>query len=82
MSWACGKKITYSTKGTPLDCQLKTIRGLPLGRDIAEGAKELYKEKIEKIQMLSDRIAKALAPAAFSLGPWVRKFRALSNPPG
>jgi hypothetical protein len=45
MAWACGEKITYSTKGPALDCQLKPIRGLPLGRDIADGVKELYKEK-------------------------------------
>ena len=44
MTWVCGERVFYRTKGPALDCQLKPIRGLPLGRDIAEGVKDMYKE--------------------------------------
>ena len=44
MTWVCGERVFYRTKGPALDCQLKPIRGVPLGRDIAEGVKDMYKE--------------------------------------
>jgi len=40
-----GQKIVWRTKGPVPDSVLRPIRGLPLGRDIAEGLRDLLKSE-------------------------------------
>jgi len=42
-AYEIGQKIVWRTKGPVPDSFLRPIRGLPLGRDIAEGLKDLLK---------------------------------------
>ena len=61
MTWVCGEKVFYRTKGPALDCQLKPIRGLPIARGNAQARKKSGKKKNEGTVMLTDRLAQAQA---------------------